>query len=140
MQRNRQVVELAFDRWSAGKGSILDLMDDSGIVVIPGVAPHCGTKSKREFMVEVATPFMTKFSKPPVPRPSRIMADGDCVIVVAEAEGTTRKGETYRNNYVFVLEFRESRLVKATEFLDMVAFNLVWDSVSPINAQVEEFR
>ncbi len=131
MQQNRRIVEDAFSRWSAGKGSILDLMGDDGIIIIPGTAPHCGTRGKQEFVTDVATPFLSKFSKPPVPLPSKIMADGDDVIVVAEAVGTTLDGKGYRNSYVFVLEFREGRMMKATEFLDMIAFNAVWDSVAP---------
>ncbi len=127
----RQVVEDAFDRWSAGKGSILDLMGDDGTVVIPGTAPQCGTRGKQELVTDVATPFMSRFSKPPVPFPSKIMVDGNDVIIVAEAGGTTLDGKVYHNSYVFVLEFREDRLMKATEFLDMVAFNAVWDSVRP---------
>ena len=139
MQRNRQLVEEAFDRWSKGQGSILDLMGDDGIVVIPGTAPHCGMMCKREFVTITATPFMTKFSIPPVPRPSMILADGDDVIVIADAEGTTLDGKAYRNAYVFVLEFRKGRLIKATEFLDMAAFNVVWNTVTPGN-QTEAFR
>ena len=127
----RQVVKDAFDRWSAGKGSILDLMGDDGTVVVPGTAPHCGTRSKQEFVTDVATPFISRFSKPPVPFPLKIMADGNDVIIVAEADGTTLDGKAYHNSYVFVLEFGEDRLMKATEFLDMVAFNAVWDSVQP---------
>ena len=131
MQQNRQIVEEAFDRWSEGQGSILDLMGDDGIVVIPGIAPHCGAMRKQEFMARIATPFMSRFSIPPVPRPSKITADRNDVIVIADAEGITLNGKAYRNNYVFVLEFHESCLTKATEFLDMVAFNNVWDSVTP---------
>jgi ketosteroid isomerase-like protein len=127
----RQLVDDAFDRWGAGKGSILDLMGDDGTVVIPGTAPHCGTRGKQEFVTNVATPFMSRFSKPPVPVASKIMADGDDVIIVAEADGTTLDGKIYHNSYVFVLEFREDRLMKATEFLDMVALNKLWDSVQP---------
>lgn len=131
MQQNRRMVEEAFDRWIEGQGSILDLMGDDGMVVIPGTAPHCVAMRKQEFVANIATPFMSRFSIPPVPRPSKIMADGNDVIVIADAEGTTLNGKAYRNNYVFVLEFHESRLTKATEFLDMVAFNVVWDSVTP---------
>ena len=137
MQQNREVVEDAFNRWGAGKGSILDLMGADGTVIIPGTAPHCGSKGKQEFMTDVATPFMSRFSKPPVPLLSKIMADGDDVIVVAEADGTTLDGKAYHNSYVFVLEFREGRLMKATEFLDMVAFNAVWDSVPPKDQALE---
>ena len=131
MQINRRIVEEAFDNWSRGQGTILDLMGDDGTIVIPGIAPHCGEMSKREFVANVATPFMNRFSIPPVPRPSKIMADGESVIVVAHAEGTTLDGKAYRNDYVFVLEFEEGRLMTATEFLDMVAFNAVWNNVPP---------
>ncbi len=131
MQKNRKIVEDAFNRWSKGQGTILDLMGDDGMVIIPGTAPHCGAARKPDFVINIATPFMNRFSMLPVPRPSKILADGDDVIVIADAEGTTLDGKIYSNNYVFFLEFRESRLMKATEFLDMVAFNIVWDNVTP---------
>lgn len=98
---------------------------------IPGTAAHCGTRRKQEFLADVAHPFMSRFSKPPVPLPSLILADGDDVIVVADAEGTTLDGKLYRNDYVFVLKFRNGSLSKAVEFLDLLAFNVVWDSVAP---------
>ncbi len=131
MHRNQQLVEQAFNRWSTGQGSVLDLMDDDGTVVIPGSSAHCGTRTKREFVKDVATPFMRRFSTPPVPLPTRIIADDDDVIVVADAHGVTLDGKAYRNHYVFILEFKEDSLVQATEFLDMVAFNVVWNDVEP---------
>ena len=126
-----EIVREAFSNWSAGNGSVLDLMPPDGIVVIPGIAPHCGTFSKRQFVSDVATPFMACFSKPPVPRPSKIWVDGGDVVVLADAEGTTIDGKPYANSYVFVLEFQNDFLTKATEFLDMAAFNIVWDRVKP---------
>lgn len=130
MEQNQQVVEQAFNKWRLGQGSILDLMDDDGMIVIPGTAAHCGTTRKQQFITNIAAPFMSRFIKPPVPLPSLILAAGDNVVVVANAEGTTLDGKPYRNDYVFVLEFRDGSLFKATEFLDMKAFNVVWDSVA----------
>ncbi len=131
MRQNVEVVKDAFYKWSCREGSILDLMGDDGTVIIPGTASHCGSWGKQEFVTDVATPFINRFSEPPVPLPSKIMANGDDVIVVAEADGTTMDGKPYHNTYVFVLEFEEGRLMKATEFLDMVAFNAVWNNVPP---------
>lgn len=108
MEQHRRLVENAFERWRAGQGSVLDLMEDDGLVVIPGTARHCGTRRKQEFVTEVATPFMSRFSRPPVPLPSRMMAEGDDVIVVADADGTTVNGKAYSNSYVFVSMFREA--------------------------------
>ncbi len=126
-----QIVREAFSNWSAGNGSILDLMPPDGTVVIPGIAPHCGTFSKKQFVTEVAVPFMQRFSQPPRPRPIKMWEEGSDVVVLADAEGTTIDGKPYTNRYVFVLEFQDNRLMKATEFLDMAAFNAVWDSVEP---------
>ncbi len=56
------------------------------------------------------------------------------MVVLADAEGTRRDGKPYANSYVFVLELRHRRVVKATEFLDMAAFNDVWDTVQPAPA------
>ncbi len=126
-----RIVREAFSKWSAGTGSILDLMPADGVVVIPGTVPHCGTFSKRQFVAEVATPFLARFSKPPAPRLRKIWADGSDVAVLADAEGTMQDGRPYANSYVFILELRDGHLMKATEFLDMAAFNVVWDSIDP---------
>ncbi len=124
-----RIVREAFSNWAAGTGSIMDLMPADGVVIIPGTAPHCGTFSKSQFVAEVATPFLARFSKPVVPCPRKIWADGDDVAVLADAEGTMQDGRPYANRYVFILELQGGRLMKATEFLDMAAFNVVWDSI-----------
>ena len=128
---NRRAVRQVFRRWTASQGSLFDLMTDDSVVVIPGTAPHCGTYSKSDFVREVATPFMARFSAPPTPRPRKIWSDGDDIAVLADAKGTARDGKPYSNSYVFVLKMRGGRIVRATEFLDMAAFNAVWDGVEP---------
>ena len=128
---NSRAVSKAFHEWSAGQGSLFDLMTDDAFVVIPGTAPHCGTFEKNAFVKDVATPFMARFAKPPRPRALKVWCAGNDVVVLADAEGTTRDGVRYANNYVFVLKMRGGRIAQATEFLDMTAFNDVWDRVAP---------
>lgn len=128
---NRRAVREVFRKWNASQGSLFDLMSDDAVIVIPGIAPHCGTFSKADFVSDVATPFMARFSTPPTPRARKIWSDGDDVAVLADAKGTTRDGKPYSNSYVFVLKMRGGRIVRATEFLDMAAFNAVWDGVEP---------
>ena len=50
---------------------------------------------------------------------------------LADATGTTRDGQPYANTYVFVFEMAGRRVTRVTEFLDMAAFNTVWDRVAP---------
>ncbi len=134
---NRRAVREVFRKWNASQGSLFDLMSDDAVIVIPGIAPHCGTFSKADFVRDVATPFMARFKTPPTPQPRKIWSDGDDVAVLADAKGTTRDGKPYSNSYVFVLQMRGGRIVRATEFLDMAAFNAVWDGVQPAPAKDE---
>lgn len=126
---NLRIVRETFRKWSAGEGSLNDLMTEDAVVVIPGTAAHCGTFSKGVFVRDVAAPFMARFSRPPAPQARKLWCGGDDVVVLAEAEGTRRDGKPYANSYVFVLTMRGGRIVRATEFLDMAAFNDVWDHV-----------
>ncbi len=128
---NLRAVRGAFRKWSAGEASLFDLMTDDAEIVIPGTAPHCGTFSKSVFARDVAAPFMARFSRPPAPHATKVWSDGDDVAVLAKAEGMRRDGKPYANSYVFVLKMRGGRVVRATEFLDMAAFNDVWDHVEP---------
>ena len=131
---DERTVREAFRRWAEGQGSLYDLMDDDAEVVIPGVAPHCGAFSKRVFIREVATPFTARFSRPPVPRLIEIWSGDHQVVVLAEASGLRLDGKAYANRYVFILEMRRGRVVRATEFLDMTACNEVWDQLPPTPA------
>ena len=72
---------------------------------------------------------------PPAPRLRTLWARGDTVAVMADATGVTRDGQPYANAYVFAFEMTGSRVKRVTEFLDMAAFNAVWDRVEPAPGQ-----
>ena len=126
-----RAVRRAFRAWEAGTGSIYDLMGADTEIVIPGAAPHCGTYRRDVFLRDVAGPFGRRFTTPPIPKPRRFWADAGTIAVLADATGTTRDGRCYANTYVFVFEMAGSRVTRITEFLDMTAFNAVWDATEP---------
>ncbi|QIG97670.1 nuclear transport factor 2 family protein [Bradyrhizobium sp. 6(2017)] len=130
-ESNFQIVMDAFRRWSGSEGSLFDLMADGAEIEIPGTAAHCGVFNKSVFNADIAIPFIARFSVAPIPSVRRIWADGDDVAVQAQAVGTRRDGKPYANNYVFILKLHEGRIARATLFLDMVAFNDVWNHVEP---------
>ena len=129
--RRPRAVRRAFKAWSKGEGSIYDLMDAETEIVIPGTAAHCGAYRRDVFLRDVAGPFGARFDKPPRPRLRTLWSDADTVAVMADATGTTRDGQPYANTYVFVFEMAGRRVTKVTEFLDMAAFNAVWDRLAP---------
>ncbi len=126
---NLRIVRETFRKWSAGEGSLDDLMTEDAVIVIPGTAPHCGSFGKGAFVGAGAGPFLAGFRRRPAPGGVRLWWGADDVVVLADAVGTRRDGKPYANSYIFVLTMRAGRVVRATEFLDMAAFNDVWDHV-----------
>ena len=129
-----RAVRRAFSAWRDGAGSIYDLMEDEAAVVIPGTAAHCGVFRKDVFLGEIAAPFVARFATPPVPQLRAIWSGARAVVALADAKGLTRDDRPYANTYLFVFEMRGRRAIKVTEFLDMAAFNAVWDGVEPTAA------
>jgi ketosteroid isomerase-like protein len=61
-----------------------------------------------------------------------IYADGDTVIVLFDASGTARDGETYANSYARFLGLQDGKVVvEAAAFFDSLAFNDFWRRVQP---------
>jgi uncharacterized protein len=49
---------------------------------------------------------------------SRVIAEGDSVVVEAEGNAPTRGNKTYNNHYVWILTFRGGKVVEGTEYMD----------------------
>ena len=135
MRTNRQIVADAFEAWSRGEGHVSSIFADEMTWEIVGRSRAAGTYgSAQEFGDEVLHPFGARF-RPDAPfRPVTIRgvyADGDTVIVSWDGEGTTTAGTTYRNTYAWFLTLRDGEVVDGTAFYDSIAFDELWDTVSP---------
>ncbi|MGY1642262.1 nuclear transport factor 2 family protein [Geodermatophilus sp. SYSU D00703] len=138
MGSNREVVAEAFAAWSRGDGHVSRLFTEGMTWEIVGRSKAAGTYgSAREFTDEVLRPFAARF-RPDAPfrpvRVRRIHADGDTVVVVWDGEGTTTAGTPYRNTYAWFLTLRDGAVVDGTAFYDSIAFDELWDGVSPDGA------
>lgn len=49
---------------------------------------------------------------------SRVIAEGDCVVVEAEGNAATLTNKTYNNHYVWILTFRDGKVAQGTEYMD----------------------
>ena len=56
---------------------------------------------------------------------------------MADGTGAARDGQSYANAYVFAFAMDGRRVRRVTEFLDMAAFNAVWDRIEPEPAYVQ---
>lgn len=124
---NKALVERAFADWRAGRGSFYDLITEAGTVTIAGQSPRSGTFTKAAFLRERATPFGNRFRTPVVPTNWTVWAADDQVFVRWDSVGTACDGRRYTNSYAYFLTMRDGRATALTMFLDMGAFDDVWN-------------
>lgn len=130
--RNKATVNAAFDAWRNGTGSPYDLLADDVTWTIVGNSIVSRTyRSRHEFLGNVISPINARLSSPLVPTIREIYSDRETVIVQFDAAGTARDGNPYRNTYAWFLELSEDKIVRATAFLDSIAFDDFWRRVTP---------
>lgn len=137
MSSNREIVTDAFRSWANGTGYVASIFADDMTWEIVGRSAVSGTFSNtQQFMDEVLHPFGARFSSDAPFRPINIRAIYDdegnsTVIVVWDGQGTTTAGTTYQNTYAWFLTLSGGKVVDGTAFYDSIAFNELWDSVTP---------
>jgi ketosteroid isomerase-like protein len=130
--RNLELVQVGFERWKEGTGSVYDLLAPTAQWTIVGNSVVSKVyRSKQEFLDEVIRPFNARMSSPLVPAVRGLYADGDIVIALFDASGTARDGKPYTNTYSWYLRMRDGQIVEATAFFDSIEFNDFWTRVTP---------
>jgi uncharacterized protein len=135
VKTSREIVADAFAAWSRGEGHVSSIFADEMTWEIVGRSPAAGTYgSAQQFSDEVLHPFGARFRPDSPFRPVNIRgiyADAEMVIVVWDGEGTTTTGTVYRNTYAWFMTVRGGKVVDGTAFYDSIAFNELWENVSP---------
>ena len=130
--RNLEIVRAGLDAWRDGTGSPYDALADDATWEITGNSLASRTyTSKEDFLANVIRPFNARMSSPLKPTVRDLYADGETVVAFFDAEGTARDGLPYRNTYAWFLTLRDEKVVKASAFFDAIAFNDLWQRVSP---------
>jgi len=137
MRSNRDIVTAAFDSWKDGTGYVASIFADDMTWEITGrSAVSRKYASTQQFIDEVLHPFGARFSSSDPFRPVNIRAiyddeDNSAVIVVWDGQGTTTAGTAYQNTYAWFMTLSDGKVVDGTAFYDSIAFNELWDSVTP---------
>jgi hypothetical protein len=90
----------------------------------------------QQFLDKVLHPFGARFSSGDPFRPVNIRAiyddeDNSTVVVVWDGRGTTTAGTTYDNTYAWFMTLSGGKVIDGTAFYDSIAFNELWDGVTP---------
>jgi uncharacterized protein len=67
---------------------------------------------------QLLKPLYEQFVAPTNITTSRILADGDYVVVECQGDATTISGERYANTYCLVMRVAEGQLREMTEYMD----------------------
>ncbi|TMK47990.1 MAG: nuclear transport factor 2 family protein [Alphaproteobacteria bacterium] len=76
---------------------------------------YVGKADVRERLLK---PLYEQFTAPSSITPTRILADGDHVVVECHGDATTVSGEHYANTYCFVIRMAEGQMRELTEYMD----------------------
>lgn len=129
-EHNRALVAKGFEAWANGTGSPYDLLAENAEWTIVGHSMASKTyPTKEAFMSGVIRPFNARMQTRLIPSVRKLYAEGDTVIAFFDAKGTARDGKEYANTYAWILEMKDSRIVRANAFFDSIAFDDFWRRV-----------
>lgn len=131
-QRNKAIVEAAFEKWRGGTYVFADLLAPDVVWTIHGSGPVAGTyRNQQDFVEQASRPLTSRLATPIVPEVHNIFADGDTIIVRFDGTATTTSGAPYSNQFVWILKMKDGLVVNAEAFLDLVAYQQVVDNNAP---------
>jgi ketosteroid isomerase-like protein len=135
-ERNRQIIQQAFDQWSKGGRTFFqDVLAPDAVWTIKGTSPMAGTyRNRQDFMDRAVKPFADRMSTPVRPTRTQVWADGEHVIVHWDGAGQAADGAPYNNSYVWIFRMAGQRAAEVTAFLDLVPYDDVLKRVPPPKA------
>ncbi len=129
---NKRIVEKSFNNWRDGRGTPFDLMSSEASWTIMGSAKYAGVyNTKKEFLERVIVPFNSRVQRPLRPTVNGLYADGNTVIATFRGETIDNNKSLYINDYVWIFEMNDGKIIKATAYLDAPAFDRLMLDVEP---------
>lgn len=93
-------------------------MDDRGFRAIgPDI------QRRQAFLQGAFDPVAARFAGPMKPTIRDLVDDGDTVVVRWDGVAPMKDGQTYRNSYAWFFAMRDGKVVEATAFLDLPAYD-----------------
>ena len=134
-EANRSTIRAAFEAWQNGTAPITDVFAVNMTWRIAGRSTASRSYSDRQhFIDEVLAPFGARFAAGEPFRPvgiRRVLADGDAVAVIWDGRGVANDGVPYENGYAWIMTMSHGLVTDGVAFYDSIAFNELWERVSP---------
>ena len=117
---NRALIQSLMEaRARRDHGPFIAAMADDFVWRIIGTTPWSGEYiGKADVCERLLKPLYTQFVAPSSITATRILADGDYVVVQCNGDATTVSGERYANTYCLVIRMIDGQLREMTEYMD----------------------
>jgi ketosteroid isomerase-like protein len=126
---NKRLMRDAFDELANGNGGpFMDLLGEDVRWTIIGTTAWSRTyEGKRAVSDELMRPLFAQFADRYTNTATRIVAEGDNVVVECQGKVATNAGKPYNQTYCYVCRMAEGKVRELTEYLDTELVNTALD-------------
>jgi hypothetical protein len=119
-KENKQLMQQIFEQMSKGNSELfVASMADDFRWTVTGTTKWSRTyEGKQSVLGELFGPLRARIEGRIRTTASRMIAEGDFVVVEARGSNTTKSGVPYNNNYCFVFRLADNQLKEVTEYCD----------------------
>jgi uncharacterized protein len=118
-ERNRATITSIFEAMSRGETRPFgEALADDFTWRMTGTTAWSGTYAGKADVQRMLGALRQQWATRYKSTPSRILADGDHVVVETRGDVVTKAGKHYNNTYCFVIQMRDDKMVDLTEYFD----------------------
>jgi len=120
MPTNKDIITAIFAETAKGNGRpFVDAMADDVTWRTIGSGSWSGRFAGKDTIVrEIFGKLRERFEGPNTCVSTRILADGDHVVVQARGKNRTKAGKAYENDYCFVIRMKNGKIAEYEEYCD----------------------
>jgi ketosteroid isomerase-like protein len=117
---NKRLMQEIYAEVAKGNGALfVDAMADDIRWTVTGTTPWSRTfEGKTSVLADLFRPILDQFAGQYTYRVSRLIAEGDFVVVEFSGRNTTKAGKPYNNAYCHVCRLAGGKLKEVVEYLD----------------------
>ncbi len=116
---NARLVSAIFDEVAKGNGApFWEACDDAIVWRTIGNGSWSGEFSGKQTIIDEIFRPLNRVLVERATIPTRVIDGGDVVVVQARGKNLTRDGRRYDNDYVFVIHFKDGRIIRYEEYCD----------------------
>ena len=120
MADNRLIISAIMDALAEGDGRpFVQAMADDFTWIMEGTTPWSGRYEGKDVVrSKVLDPLFGQFATTYRNKASKIIVEGDDVVVLCNGDVETKAGKRYNNSYCYVIRMRDGQMVELREYFD----------------------